>query len=206
MVSTRQKILEHLGKYHVASIHEIGRALNLTPPDVFYHLQFLLQSGVVEHAPREASTVRQRGRPLKRYRLTHPVRAQNTAMLAKMLFDLFLSQQANAQERQLFLRQLAGKIILTRDDENPFNVRISTLVKHLTGIHYAARWEAHQDGPQVIFTNCPYHEVIGDCPELCEMDRFLLEEFLGAPVTTLQTYIDPEKSIRRCRFAVRKDY
>jgi predicted ArsR family transcriptional regulator len=132
------------------------------------------------------------------------VQPQNTALLAKTLFNLYLSQGASAKERQLFLRELAASITPVRDDEKPFNARISALVKHLTGIHYAARWEAHQDGPQVIFINCPYQEIVGDCPELCEMDRCLLEDYLGAPVTTLQTYNEPDKSIRRCRFAVRK--
>lgn len=202
MTPTRQKILEHLEKYQPASILEIGRSLNLTASDVFYHLQVLLKSGEIELGPAEMRPIPHPGRPVKRYRLTRLDQPQNIAFLTRLLFDFYIAQGNSVKEQQQLLGELAARLVPGFLDNLPFNVRIAALVKELSNIHYAARWEAHQDGPQVIFTNCPYQAVVGDCPDLCEMDRLLLENCLGAPVTTLQKYHDQHELTRRCRFAI----
>jgi predicted ArsR family transcriptional regulator len=202
MTPTRQRIIDYLEKYQPSSILEIGRSLDLTPSDVFYHLQVLLKNGLIEPGSEEIRPIPRPGRPVKRYRLTRPDQPQNTALLTKLLFNLYVGQGKNAEEKQKLLKGLAENLVPGFIKEKPFHVRIAALVKELSSIHYAARWEAHQDGPLVIFTNCPYQAVVGDCPGLCDMDRLLLENCLDAPVSTLQTFRDQHEISRRCRFAI----
>jgi predicted ArsR family transcriptional regulator len=202
MVSTRQKILQHLLNYQPASIREIGIALNLTDPDIHYHIQSLLQSGEIEPAPGDARAVHHKGRPTKRYRLTNPSRPENYAFLAKALFQTTLSRCKTAEEENRVIKELAWKIAPDRMPEKPITTRIAYLVKYCSENHYAARWEAHHSGPQIIFSNCPYLAVACEYPDLCSMDRLLIENSLDAPVSILQTYIEEDKPSRQCRFFI----
>ncbi|MHC1784597.1 MAG: helix-turn-helix transcriptional regulator [Anaerolineaceae bacterium] len=202
MVSSRQKILQYLQNYQPASIREIGKALDLTAPDILYHVQFLLKSGEIESAPKEVAASAHRGRPIKRYRLSHPSRPENNAFLAKVLFSAILSQCKTEKEKNRFLKKLAWKIAPKIETGVPINIRIAQLVKYCSENQYAARWEAHHSGPQIIFSNCPYLSVARECPDLCMMDRLLIENFLDAPVSTLQTCLADDKPVRQCRFLI----
>lgn len=46
-------------------------------------------------------------------------------------------------------------------------------------MNYHARWEAGAEGPRVIFGHCPYAAIIARHPDLCRMDKALLEEWMG---------------------------
>jgi hypothetical protein len=59
---------------------------------------------------------------------------------------------------------------------------LQNAIKILNVHHYQASWEARLNGPRFYLRNCPYAALLGDHPELCNMDRLILETLIKKPV------------------------
>jgi predicted ArsR family transcriptional regulator len=202
MPSTRQRILLFLDLYQPASISDIGAALGLTSPDILYHIQALLKSGQIELFQSGIKLPARPGRPVKKYRLKRVEIPNNYAHLASSLLGVFLSQFNSEEEKKSGLKMLAQKLFIVDPSPKPLKTRVNQLVNLLSAHNYAARWEAHHLGPQIIFANCPYQALLPFCPELCALDGYILENHLNAPATLLQYILDDGKSPRVCRFMI----
>jgi predicted ArsR family transcriptional regulator len=82
--------------------------------------------------------------------------------------------------------------------------RLSDLVHALDHGHYHARWEAGAEGPRVIFGHCPYASIVEGHPELCQMDRAALANYMRADVTQLAKIDVRSHSVNQCVFALRQ--
>ncbi|KAA3648345.1 MAG: ArsR family transcriptional regulator [Chloroflexi bacterium] len=198
MQSTRQKILTHLDSHHSASAVEISRALGMTRANVRHHLNVLQETGLVELAgqlPNEG-----RGRPTLLYMATHQAQTNNLGRLASVLIKEFVvKQKRNVGKRLQRMAKILGDGI---DKSGSITQRLYASTRHLNSMQYNSHWEAHADGPRVIFGQCPYAAIIEEHPELCSMDALFLKDMLGMEVEQLGKIEYKPDGMPHCIFAV----
>ena len=176
MVTARQKVLIYLTKIRTASAREIARSLKMSPATVRHHLRVLVADGRLE-----VSFVRGRegrGRPEKVYALPRSALGDNLAALGEAV----LSEAGTSVQMGTLAKRLAGD---TSFANQPISKRLNSSVEVLNKMNYHARWEAGPQGPRLIFGHCPYAALIAKHPELCQMDKVLLEQFMGDTVTQM---------------------
>jgi predicted ArsR family transcriptional regulator len=170
MTTSRQKVFSYLTKTHTASVREIARALKMSSATVRHHLRVLVSDGRLEAAP--AQEREGRGRPEKVYSLPRAALGDNLSALA----DALLAEAGSGVQMEALAKRLAGESIFL---SQPVAKRLNLLVGRLNQMNYHARWEAGAEGPRVIFGHCPYAAIIARHPDLCRMDKALLEEWMG---------------------------
>ncbi len=82
----------------------------------------------------------------------------------------------------------------------PINKKLTISMSYLIDRHYKAQWEASPSGPRIKFGNCPYRKIINRHPELCIMDRYLLEELVGIKMTQVSKLERDERGKFYCSF------
>ena len=164
-------ILEYLAKHRLATAAELSRSLGLTAADVRYHLKSLLASGAVERVP--ADVPAKRGRPAGEYRLAKGSRKNDLTYLSSVL----LSQPAAGEEPSARMQALAARYLPAPADGGSVTSRLNLLIRQLNQHAYDARWEAHASGPRMVFAACPFAPILADHPELCQMDRRVIENW-----------------------------
>lgn len=170
MTTSRQKVFSYLTKTHTASVREIARALKMSAATVRHHLRVLVSDGRLEA---ESARGREgRGRPGKVYSLPRAALGDNLSALA----DALLTEAGTNIQMEALAKRLAGESIFL---SQPVAKRLNLLVGNLNQMNYHARWEAGAEGPRVIFGHCPYAAIIARHPDLCRMDKTLLEEWMG---------------------------
>ena len=179
--STRERILAYMAEQHVASAAALSRAWGLTAADMRYHLAVLLADGLIEIVPRNPSQPAGRGRPTQCYRLAAKMQPNNLPALCHALLTVLLGSLDAAQRTEVFqavAESMAGEFIpatnLTR--------RLSQVVEVLNRAQYRARWEAGAQGPRILLRACPYAAILPQHPELCQLDRALLEHLAQTPL------------------------
>lgn len=177
--ATRERILELLQHSPNLTAAEMSRALRVTRHDIRYHLKALLAQGLVNKMPAAARiTAPSAGRPAMVYQLSTSARPDITARLAGVLLDM----GQNSSSSNTFLDELASRILPSNPAETSqdhLSQRLNTFIQIINQHPYQARWEAHSAGPQVSFGNCPFSPIIADHPELCHMDRRIIENLTG---------------------------
>jgi predicted ArsR family transcriptional regulator len=179
-LTTRARILDILQKQNTASVSELGRALAKTGANIRHHLALLEQDDLVEVIclRREG-----RGRPAAIYRLSRRVLGDGLEELVDATLDVWF---ANTTE---LMRTAGMKAIALRFSGKTPNAieiqlprRMGLMINRLNQLHYQASWEAGKEGPRIILGQCPYAEIINRHPELCQMDAFLLEQWINSHV------------------------
>lgn len=100
------------------------------------------------------------------------------AALSSVLLDIGKVPASSTQ----FLEQLASRLIpmdAANERQTGLPQRLNTAIQIINQHPYQARWEAHKAGPQVILNNCPFSAIIDSHPELCKVDRLILENTTG---------------------------
>lgn len=197
-VTTRQRILEYIQSKEIVCAAEISQALHMTAANARHHLSALRDEGVVQVIAQRPSPGR--GRPVDMYRLTLPLSRHNLDGLAHALL-LELRGRAYPQADDALFEKLALRLA-SQEPLNAKNLtqRLALAVQHLNRLSYQARWEAHAQGPRVIFQHCPYAAIIGQHPEICQMDQFLLRNMLHMPVQQLAKLEMTPSGIPQCLF------
>ena len=173
MITARQKVLAHLKKARPASAREIARALKMSAPNVRHHLSVLRSDGRVEFVA--VNNREGRGRPEKMYSLSQAALGDNLSALASALLT--------EAGKKLNVDAIARHILDSSQFINlPVTKKLVLLVEKLNEMHYQARWEAGAEGPRVIFGRCPFAKIIENHPELCQIDRAMLELALSRPI------------------------
>jgi predicted ArsR family transcriptional regulator len=199
--TTRQRISEFLQRRQRASATELSHALHLTAADVRHHLQILEVEGVVEVAGQRPAL--RRGRPTLLYQLTRQASLNNLARLSNALL-METYQSIPEPERRNFNKRLAQRLVGDnfQPARNP-SQRFVKAVQLLNQMNYQARWEARHDAPLVIFTHCPYADILPGQPELCQLDAELLALLLANPVKqTICSQVNLQ-GISQCIFAIK---
>lgn len=182
--NARQRILAYLQTHHGVTAAEIGRALRVTPANIRHHLSILAADGrakvVGERCPVE-NAGQGRGRPVQLYGLGDTASGENLFGLADAVLGQWLESLPPDQRDSAFAA-LAARLadIPPGERSGPVARRLSQAMARLNALHYRARWEAHAQGPRVIFEYCPYAAILKKHPELCRIDNLLLQELLGA--------------------------
>jgi predicted ArsR family transcriptional regulator len=179
---TRQRILDYLVEHRKASAPELSQALNMTRPNMRYHIERLHKEGLIE-VMKDHPSEKSRGRPVLTYCLAVTARPNNLPQLAHLLLqDYFQDDQETGQiDLEARMRSLAQKLTPIDNRPRTMTQRLTWLVQILNQKNYQARWEAHASTPVVQFRNCPYAAILHDHPELCRMDAFFLEHLTGTP-------------------------
>jgi predicted ArsR family transcriptional regulator len=95
-------------------------------------------------------------------------------------------------------RKLAG--VKNIDRLIPINKRLTTCMAHLSELQYRAQWEASPSGPRIKLGNCPYRKIIDKHPELCRMDKYLIEEMTGINISQVAKLEHDERGLMYCSF------
>jgi len=176
MITARQKVLTYLTKTRSASAREIARGLKMSAATVRHHLRVLTADGRLE-----MSFVRGRegrGRPEKVYSPPRAALGDNLSMLG----DAILKEAGITVRMEALAKRLAGE---SNFAGQPLAKRLNLTVEKLNEMNYHSRWEAGPQGPRMIFGHCPYAAIIGRHPELCKMDRALLDKLMGDTATQM---------------------
>jgi len=205
MNTTQIRILAYLKAHPESSAAEISRAFRMTPANIRYHLHLLEGSGYLE--VRKYPLPEGRGHPLHRYRLGVQAQPHNLDCLADILLNVAAKGAPDARDgiaktlsEQLFQRMAdragnsKGKINLTQ--------RLTYIAHLLEAYQYQARWEAHSGAPRFIFGHCPYLAILASHPELCQMDRLLLEKLVQKPVKQIARIGQGSPASPTCVFTI----
>ena len=172
MTTARQKVLTYLTKNRTASAREISRSLKMSAATVRHHLRVLSADGRLEM---DAVRGRDgRGRPEKVYSIPRAALGDNLSALG----DALLTEAGSKVKMEAVAKRLAG------DDDlasQPIAKRLNLVVEKLNQMNYHARWEAGAEGPQIHLGHCPYAAIVGEHPELCEMDMSLISQMISRP-------------------------
>lgn len=152
----------------------------MTIADIRYHMNNLMQDGLVEPAGESMKKQLDRGRPIKYYRLSDRAGENNYQELCASLLSLFLEKSGD-QTRNRALDLLASKLAPKPFVDQPLTKKINSLIDWLNHRAYHARWEATSEGPQIKFFHCPYAAILPSYPELCQLDLKIIENILQLP-------------------------
>lgn len=172
--STRERILAYFQENRVVTVQALSQAWGLTRADIRYHLKALQDEQVIERIPHDSTIASRRGRPEQTYRMTTSAIPDNFPSLCSALLDTLFNGQAGHEDEltlHAITRQLAKNFITTANPPQ----RLNQAIVFLNQQGYRARWEAHASGPQILLRNCPYAAILSNHPELCKLDRHLLE-------------------------------
>jgi predicted ArsR family transcriptional regulator len=147
---------------------------------VRHHLKLLQEEGLImsPELRRRSSP----GRPQYVYALTDKAREyfpNNYQRLAEGLLDQ-LQKYLPPDGVNVILEGVADH--MAQDASIPagnIDERLDVAVQYLTDRGYEARWEHNTNGYVLFTSNCPYHQISGDNPRLCELDLRLVASLLS---------------------------
>jgi predicted ArsR family transcriptional regulator len=175
MTTARQKVLAYLAKNRTASAREISRSLKMSAATVRHHLRVMVADGRLEM---ESVRGREgRGRPENMYSIPRKMLGDNLSALSEAL----LTEAGPKLKMDALAKRLAGDSDFA---SQPVAKRLALVVEKLNQMNYHARWEAGAAGPRIILGHCPYADVVGKHPELCDMDVSLLTTLVSRPVAS----------------------
>jgi predicted ArsR family transcriptional regulator len=200
MQQTRRHILEILKERKEATIDEIVTALSqrigrITAVTVRHHLEILRGDGLVA-----APAVRRRsapGRPQYVYTLTERAAdhfPNNYQGLASGLLEQIKVQLPAAQVNSI----LEGVAEAMAEDamvpDAPLETRLDHAVAYLDQHGYTASWSKNGQGLILAITNCPNEQVSCTSPELCKMDKRLVDSLVGVTTRRISHQIEGDEA------------
>lgn len=204
MKSTRQRILDYLLEHKVATAPELSRALKLTSADVRHHLSQLAKHGILAYPGHRLTQLK--GRPARLYTLSESLARNNLDLLAQHLFEILMEQLPPDGLNSLLL-DIAKRFVPDRPWETSnITSRIYQSIVFLQKLNYDASWEARAYSPRIILGHCPYASILDRRPELCLMDKYLLDNLLGTPVYQEEKLSISHLGLPRCIFSLTRQF
>ena len=181
MQITRERIFTYLQNHPPSSAGDISRYLEMTSANIRYHLDILIDRGLVCVAgERPAGGV---GRPILLYSLTSNSLGDNLKPLLRAL----LSEMNESENQEQVINKITDNLIKGKLEGRRNRVqRFNEGIEFLNTMHYHASWEARPQGPQVELRHCPYQDLAKTQPALCLLDEKLLQRIFGAELTLVQ--------------------
>ena len=111
------------------------------------------------------------------------------------------------EARQHSMKRIAEQLVPPqlkpgRQSRAHLTQRLYHTIQQLNRRNYQARWEAHTTAPRLILENCPYKAIIGQHPELCQIDALILELMLDKPVHQLAKLAPDARGVPLCVFQI----
>lgn len=198
--TTRERILETISQLRTATVAELSRQLHTTAANIRYHLDFLLAEEIIEPLPPNPDNP-QRGRPAMQYRLSQKASPNDLAQLGNDLLTTLLTVNLPTEPGEK-LHLLACERIRDVHLNGSATQQLTQAIEFLNHHAYQARWEARRFGPEIRFGNCPFHAILSDHPEICEIDRQMLELMLDARVRLLESMREAGEGMHGCLFSL----
>ena len=201
-LTTRLIILDHIRKNQVTSAGELSRLLGVTGSNVRHHLAILEANVLVEVVGQRKEG---RGRPTYVYGLSRRMLGDGLDKLASSLLSTMLSKTDETNQKNILTAvavRMAGNDI--RSPLKSISQQLTHVIDWLNDLHYQARWEASSRGPKIILGHCPYAAILGDHPELCKLDAYLLEARITLPVTQIDKLQPTVKGLPFCAFQLQR--
>ena len=199
MKSTRHRLLDYLGSKQIATSTDLSRVLQVTSADARHHLNLLLKEGLIqiigEKQPQGP------GRPAKVYSLSPKQKQDNLVLLVEALLQVITSDNLS-RDNSKKIRQIAEYIRGPTKYNGNLTQRLYLAINRLNELNYQARWEAHQQAPRIILGNTPYASIVNNHPEICQIDKHLLESLLIIPVEQEYKLIRDDREYTYCLFNV----
>ena len=196
--TTRERILDIINRRQVISTAELGNILGLTLASVRHHLHILQAESIIDIVGQKKDTP---GRPTNIYGLSdHLLDGGREQLLLIALEELFTSFDEEAQKKKI--RKLATTLVdkLGRGDSELGPQQLALFLDKIKGFNYFPHWQASLSGAQIFYSRCPYKGIINQYPQLCDYDRYILEEYFGAQVDLIEKMVPPNGAIRQCLF------
>lgn len=199
---TRVRIVNYLRKQKRVSSHDLSRVLGMTGANIRHHMAILETNGLVEVIGRQRDG---RGRPGNVYALSRAILDDGLDQLAEVLLDE-LVDETRVELLDKSLHSIAKRMArgFPGDNDPLFARRLTCLARYLEKFHYQARWEAGVTGARIILDHCPFSAIVSNHPELCRLDRFLLEECLGRQVIRITQQDSQATGTCPCVFQVKQ--
>jgi predicted ArsR family transcriptional regulator len=198
MITRREKILNYIIEQQSATVEELSKVFRVTPANIRHHLSILSTEGSVQIIGQKQA--QKRGRPTQIYAATSKSNQNNLNQLAEALFDILLFD-STSEDRNVLFKKIAAQMVekYKPDTFNPTR-RVYISVRTLNRMHYQAHWEAHISNPRIMFSHCPYRDIVENHPELCQLDTFMLQELLGTAVIHTEKLSINSKGLPECVF------
>jgi len=198
MLTSRQKILHYISEQGNATVEELSHALNVTTANIRHHLAVLVDQGSVMVIGSKPATFR--GRPSQVYSLVQQSLRNNLESLTDILLSE-LKQNPISGEDGVLLKNVAAQLASKYkiDSSNPTR-RLYSTIGILNQMNYRSHWEAHVEKPLIIFDHCPYKPIVGRHPEVCLIDKYILETLLSTPVEQIEKDTTNLKGLPQCVF------
>ncbi len=181
--------------------------MQMTEANARHHLNILAEQGAVAVIGQRSSSGK--GRPVQLFGLSERAAGHNLDRLAGSLLAELLEGLSREQQDQI-LERLAVRILGNDQPEasdlpakrSHLTRRLFQAVRNLNEFNYDARWEAHTLAPRLILGHCPYAAIVAVRPEICRLDRILLQQLVDAPVEEISLRQPAQRSAQQCVFAV----
>jgi predicted ArsR family transcriptional regulator len=202
---TQQEVLRLLnGNHEGLTILELSEFLNISRTAVKQHLISLQNTNLIDVGDLEKSG----GRPTQRFILTSAGKElfpRQYSLFAQLLIETL---QADKKDGLQLLIEKMGESISKRylpllSELRP-KERIRKVADILSELGYQAEIvtaKEKKELSQIKISNCVYHQLAMNCPEVCSFDKTLLEELTGREVEMQSCIIG---GAAKCCFAVRK--
>lgn len=201
MQQTRQRILDYLDQRGSASARQMAQAFGMTAANTRRHLRILLTRGQLTAIGQRPAGGR--GRPEQVYALAPSGQNSDLAPLTRALLKALetgdLPRNPEVRKKQLAMTLLGSPAT----PAGQITQRLVGTVRRLEPLGYKPRWEARQQGPQMVLGRCPYISIITDHPELCRMDAAILEQLLSNPVEQTTKLQPGPQRIPQCIFLLK---
>jgi DeoR family suf operon transcriptional repressor len=200
MVDTRQQVLESIRAQQQATVASLAEALGLSPIAVRHHLNTLLAQGLIK-----AELVRGGvGRPRHIYALTEAAvqsAPQRYHRLAERLLDE-LKATLPAEDVRAMIDHLGAQVVARYGPpkkDAPLELRLERLLAILGQEGFHA--DIQRSGERLLLAefNCPYVYVGQRHPEVCRIDRAMIESILGVGVERTNCLLNGDT---QCAFSI----
>jgi predicted ArsR family transcriptional regulator len=184
MQRTRRALLDYLQRQPGATVDDLATAVGIAPITARAHLAVLAEGGLIEAEEQRHG----RGRPVRQYRLTAAAEShfpRHYDRLATELLESLAALQGPPAVQALVRHVAQGKAAAYRPmvEGKPLPERVAAIAAMIDEQGGVAAWE-HTGGAFVVHErNCPYLSVSRCSDHVCEIDRQVVAELAGAPVT-----------------------
>jgi len=210
MRTARQRIFEYIRSHRLVTAGDISKGLGMTRANAHHHLEILVNQEMIQIVGKKPS--KNRGRPAVLYGLSRHSQGENLDRLADALLTEF-NQSPITEVREMLLIKIAYRMVeeaiegfnepIQSGEGIHITKRLRDAIQLIDSWHYHARWEAHADSPHIILGNCPYLSILASHPELCEIDRYLIEILVGSSAEQLAKRTLDERGIPFCQFRLK---
>ncbi|GAB4570565.1 MAG: winged helix-turn-helix transcriptional regulator [Anaerolineae bacterium] len=201
MRETRTAILESIKRRGSATVSDLAEEFGISAVTVRHHLYALMADDLIERVPIRRGV----GRPQHGYSLTEEGRRRFPSryhVLTTHLLSVLKNMKSEADVEQLLetiVRQLLA-VPVEQDGLTPAQ-RLRRLEKHFQEHDIPIRLTLEERSDHAALElSCPYYYVSQHHPELCSVDKRVIQDVLNLPLERASCLLDGDKS---CTFIIK---